>query len=436
MSMNEQTLPPEPTKIQHLVHSLSERLVEAQRDIRILDAIKWDESVEEQFFADHCQELPQVDRRYYDSRPLNFDPDQKQTELEELEQDIHRQLGQYNPIGAIMRRMCQEYEVVVEMLATRGTPAFSRKSRELYGSAGDVFYAGEPTLADLGKMMSESLHSIEQGNPGLIEERIIPAEDAVVILQQRLDNSMPSMDQPMRVLVSDGIVADAAAGADYIKLRSGAFFNERDLRLLEVHEGWVHLGTTLNGKQQPYCTFLSKGPPSSTITQEGLAILIELVTFSSYPDRLRKITNRIRAVEMAEDGADFLEVFHFFQEADYNERDSFTLASRIFRGSTPTGGPFTKDLSYSKGFVLIYNYIIIAVKRGLLDRIPMLFCGKATLADLKPLQHAVEEGLVVPPDFVPPQFADVQALSAWMCYSNFLRHLDLRQIERDYEGIL
>ena len=54
-----------------------------------------------------------------------------------------------------------------------------------------------------------------------------------------------------------------------------------DLRLLEVHEGWVHLGTTLNGQSQPVCTFLSKGPPSSTLTQEGLAVLTEVFAFAS-----------------------------------------------------------------------------------------------------------------------------------------------------------
>lgn len=425
-----------PTRYQQTVRELSDRLVIAQADIRVLDAIKWDDAIEQQFFADKCKNLPAVDAVYYNSRPLPYCAETKQTELSELELDIKRQLGEYNPIAVIMRRMCREYKVVVQMLTRRGTPGFSRKSRELYGSAEDVFHSGEPTLADLGRMMSASLDSIEKRFPDMSEERTIPAEEAVGILQSRLDVSMPCPEHPLTVQMSDGIIADAAAGADYIKLRSGAMFNQRDLRLLEVHEGWVHLGTTMNGHQQPYCTFLSKGPPSSTITQEGLAIFTELITLSSYPERVRKVTNRILGVEMAEKGASFLEVFHFFLAQGYTEHDSYTLAVRIFRGSTPDGGPFTKDLSYSKGFVLVFNYISVAVRRGLLDRIPMLFCGKATLADLKTLRQAVDEGLVLPPKHIPTQFADGQALSAWLCYSNFLRRLDLKQIEADFEGIL
>ena len=165
--------------------------------------------------------------------------------------------------------------------------------------------------------------------------------------------------------LSDGIVADAAAGSDYIKIRNNARFTPREVRLLEVHEGWVHLGTTLNGQDQPVCTFLSKGPPSSTITQEGLAVISEIFAFASHPGRVRRLTNRIEGVAMAEAGANFLDVYRYFLEEGYASRESYQHTMRIFRGSLPEGcGPFTKDLCYSKGFVLIYNYIRLAVEPG------------------------------------------------------------------------
>src|SRR4029077_3310548 len=148
------------------------------------------------------------------------------------------------------------------------------------------------------------------------------------------------------VELSDGILADAAAGADRIKIHGGYKFSERQIRTFEIHEGWVHLGTTLNGMSQPICTFLSKGPPSSTITQEGLAIITEVFTFSSYPGRLKRLTNRITGVNMAEEGANFLDVFNFYRSQELDEVESFQAATRVFRGSKPDGGPFTKDLSY------------------------------------------------------------------------------------------
>jgi len=418
------------------LHELSERIVEAQRPIRVLDAIKWDQCVQDAFFAAGCKEQPKVDRAFYEAWPLGYDPGEKRRQFHEIDRDIVNRLGQFNPVGQIMRRMCREYQMVVRMLEARGTREFTNLSQELYGSASDVFHAGDPTLSDLGVMMTEYLTNIDQGFWLQQDEKNIPTEQAQEILQQRMDETFKESNGSIRVLISDGILADAAAGSDYLKIRKDAMFSERDLRLLEVHEGWVHVATTLNGMNQPICTFLSKGPPSSTITQEGLAILMEIIAFASHPARLPRLTNRIRAVDMAEQGATFLDVYDFFRRQHFDEQESYTNASRIFRGSTPTGGPFTKDICYSKGFILVYNYIQLAVRKGKLDRIPLLFCGKTVLEDMRALAHLVEEGIVVPPKFMPPQFRDLNALTAWMCYSNFLNHLNLERIEADYANIL
>src|SRR5262245_50891303 len=91
-----------------LVRGLSDRLVEAQRPIRVLDAIKWDDDIERAFFEKGCRELPPVTRDYYLRRPLPFDPEEKQHELHGIERDIRRQLGEFNAPGQIMSRMCQE----------------------------------------------------------------------------------------------------------------------------------------------------------------------------------------------------------------------------------------------------------------------------------------------------------------------------------------
>ena len=427
------------TGYEQMVRRLSDRLVEAQRPIRILDAIKWDDDTERAFFAAGCRELPPVTRDYYLSRPLPFDAEAKLHELQTIERDIRRQLGEFNAPGQIMTRMCQEYREVVRMLRARGTPTFSEVSEHLYGSSTDSFHAGDPTLADLGHMMSDILDNLSHHTIFGHEEATLDARQTVAELSQRLGgyfNGGCVGTCPVSVRLSDGIVADAAAGSDYIKIRESAHFTPREVRLLEVHEGWVHVGTTLNGQTQPVCTFLSKGPPSSTVTQEGLAVITEILAFASHPGRLRRLTNRIEGVALAESGANFLEVYRFFLEEGYDAHESYQQTMRIFRGSLPADcGPFTKDLSYSKGFVLVYNFIRLAVSRGLVRRVPLLFCGKTTLADIKTLAQLVDEGLVVPPRFVPPQFADLHALCAWMCYANFLNRLSVKRIEDDYAGL-
>jgi len=417
------------------IQALSKQIVEAQAPIRILDAIKWDPEIKQQFFASGFKELPKVDLAYYQGRNLGYDPSEKRGEFHHIEREIIKRLGTFNPVGQILRRMCREYALVVRMLEARGTPEFCMISEELYGSATDVFHEGDPTLANLGTVISDALQHVDKSMWLVDEKKTIPADEAVQILQSRLQNYFQKEDA-VRVILSDGIIADAAAGADYIKLRKDAMFNERDLKILEVHEGWVHVGTTLNGLNQPVCTFLSKGPPSSTITQEGLAILVEIISFSSFPDRLSKLANRIRAIDMAEQGANFLDVFEFFRTEGLGEDDCYSQTGRVFRGSLPAQGPFTKDLSYCKGFVMVYNFIQLAVRRGKLSLIPLLFCGKTTLEDIRALLQLQEEGILVPPRYLPPQIADLNALTAWMCYSNFLNQLSLSKIETDYANIM
>jgi uncharacterized protein (TIGR02421 family) len=187
---------------------------------------------------------------------------------------------------------------------------------------------------------------------------------------------------------------------------------------------------------QPYCTFLGKGPPSSTVTQEGLAVLMEILTFSSTPNRLMRLINRVRAITLIEQGADFLDIFAFFRAKGLDDEECYTLTSRVFRGSSANGMPFTKDLTYIKGFVLTYNFMRLAVHKGKPDRIPLLFCGKTMIEDMKVLVDLVEEGTVQAPEFLPPQFADMMGLSAWMSFSRFMTSLNFRQLEQDYANIL
>ena len=65
-----------------------------------------------------------------------------------------------------------------------------------------------------------------------------------------------------------------------------------------------------------------------------------------------------------------------------------------------------------------------------------LFCGKATLEDIGVFAQLADEGVLAPPRYVPPPFADLNALTAWMCYSNFLNRLDLNRAEADFASLL
>lgn len=418
-----------------ILHSLSERIVTAQREIRILNALKWPLEIKEQFFRKNCQEMPEISQQTYQKISLGFDPTLKTEEFYSIERDIRRQLGQFSGAANIMLRMCREYREVIRLLQARGTAEFPKISQELYGSSQDAFYAGAPTLNDLAQLVTETLQKVKL-DPDPLDEKRYSSEEAVFILGERLNQYFNETGKPHRVKLSDEILADAAAGAEWIKLRKNAVFSDRELKVLEVHEGWVHMATTLNGLEQPVCTFLSKGPPTSTISQEGLAIIMEIFTFSSSPHRVLILTHRVSAVAMAEQGADFMQIFRFYRDLGFSDETCYYSATRVFRGCLTNQGPFTKDLSYSKGFVLIYNYIRLAIRNGLQHYIPLLFLGKTTLEDLSILSDLIDEGIVIPPKYLPPQFRDLAALTSWMTYSLFLNRLSLESLTANYKGIL
>lgn len=424
----------ENTSERQKIRILSDRIVALQQPIRILDAIKWDDEIKNDFFKNKCQQLPKVDVAYYQKHPLPFDPDELTAAFHKLIRDIKNELGQYTDITKIMTRLCEEYCQAILMLNSRGKKLFSELAMEMYGAPTDAFYPNGPRLSDLGTLLGNILDKLVVALATNADEKKYSAEEAVEILQPKLSAYFHDTDR-VTVELSDNIIADASAGADCIKLNRHVKFSDRDLRYLEVHEGWVHVGTTLNGLLQPVCTFLSKGSPTSSITQEGLAVITEIFSFSSYPSRLLRITNRVRALQLVADGANFIDVFRFFREQGRDEQESYHYSVRVFRGSTPDGGPFTKDLSYTKGFVMLYNCFRLAVGHGMVDRIPLFFVGKTLIEDIPALYELKQQGLIEPPKYMPPQFRDLAALSSWMGLSLFLNQFDLDAVVSHYANV-
>ncbi len=430
------SIPPMPAagpwrSYKELVSQLAARIVEAQRPIRVLQSIRWDNSVEEQFFKTRARELPKVDASYYESVDLSFDPKAKAAEFEEIARDIDRDLGESDSIGQIMMSTALEYRDVVRMLEARGTPLFYAYSRKLYGSPKDKFPDGKTTLRELGHLLYDILTNVEVPVPPEEGERRFSAEQCTTELNSRFAGYF--LDDAVRVEVDDTILADAAAGSDYVKVRSGAKFSARDIDILEVHEGWVHVATSLNGQGQTVAKWLAKGPPRTTAVQEGLAALLEIFTFRTYPRRARRLTDRVIAIDKAEDGASFLDVFEWFRTEGYEEEECFHNTRRIYRGGVVDGGaPFTKDSTYCKGIVLNYAFIRSAIQHNNAALIPYLFVGKVAHEDVPVLARRVADGVIKPPRYVPKMFKDISGLAIWMAYSTFFSRLGSQEIADYY----
>lgn len=413
------------------ISNFSRRIVRAQEPIRVLNAIKWPQSVFPDFQRSKFRSLPRIE---YSLTDLGYDPVAKRSELAELEGDIRRELGDSDPIAEILWQTAREYRLVVEMLEQRGTRRFYELSRELYGSSSDVFAGDTTSVRDVARDMYEILTGMDDAKLGPLPDRCIDAEQAVVMLNDRLATVFG--DSRIRVIVDDGIAADAAAGSDYVKLRAGAKFSLEDIRLLEVHEGWAHVGTSMNGQTQPVASWLAKGPPRTASTQEGLASLLEVLTFASHPARAHRLNNRVLAVDKAEAGASFYDVFEWFRTEGYDEETCFWNTQRIFRGGVLDGGaPFTKDIVYMKGIVQNYNFMHAAIARGRPELIRWMFVGKVALPDIPVLEARAHEGIVRPPRYVPEIFNDLRGIAIWLSISTFWSKVNSRAVFNHYEKV-
>jgi len=422
------------TTYKEKIKRLSARIVEAQRPIRILDAVKWPNFVSEDLKKSGFKELPKLTAEDYQKYDLGYDPEAKQAELAEIIVDIDTTLGRGDSIGGLLIQTTEQYIEVITMLQARGTKQFWESSRKLYGSPQDKFLETNHTISDLGQMLYSIFSKIRLQDLSAVSSKPVTAAQAVDTLNERF--SAYFHDDSVSAKLSDGIIADASAGGDTVKIRADTNFSPRDVDILEVHEGWVHVGTTQNGNAQHVAKWLSKGPPRCAATQEGLAVIMEIFTFRSYPKRAKQINDRIIGIEKVESGANLIELIEFYRTEGYNEEDCIKNAKRIFRGGTLTGGvPFTKDICYCRGFIENYNFMRSAIRAGRPELVPFLFVGKTHVEDIPLLYQKYEEGIIDAPKYLPPQFKDMNGIAVWMSFSNFLNVVDMKRIQEHYDKL-
>src|SRR5690606_7521864 len=147
-------------------------------------------------------------------------------------------------------------------------------------------------------------------------------------------------------------------------------------------------------------------------------------------------SDRVVAVDLAEQGADFCEVYRYFLERGISEHDSYRVTQRVFRGGTLTGGSvFTKDISYVKGFVENVNFIRSAIQSGVPEIIPMLFVGKVTLDDLPLLYERYQEGVIAGPKYLPSMFKNLNGLYVWFGFSSSISAMNIARVQQHFSKL-
>jgi hypothetical protein len=138
---------------------------------------------------------------------------------------------------------------------------------------------------------------------------------------------------------------------------------------------------------------------------------------------------RIKAIQHALTGADFLEIFKFFLASGQSERESFKSAARIFRGGDIRGiNVFTKDVVYLKGLISVHAFLRKAIQRRKLDFPQRLFAGRLSVGDVVRLEQSFEDGWVTPAQYLAPWAANRDGIAAYLCYNAFAGKLRLDEL--------
>ena len=399
-----------------------ERLVDVAKKIKVLTAIQWPEKLSPVFIEAWRRGRPELPKVEYPKCAFR-------KEIAELKA-ICAGVDRGHPVGEFLFQTADSYAAAAAMLEGMGTPAFTDHSIRIYGRPTDSISPEGPTHVDAADAFIASTGEF-------IEAYFDPSNElclaAKTVAQEIRDRLVPHfVDHEIRVELDATLSSKAAAGGTRIRLRDATCFTENDIQQLVNHEGFVHMLTAINGREQKHLTALSLGAPRTTRTQEGLATFAELITSSMDLSRLRRLALRIRGVEMGLEGADFVQVFRFFLEAGQDESESFQSAARIFRGGDPKGKiVFTKDSVYLQGLIFVHTFLRKAVQENKYHYAEHLFAGRLTLGDVVALEPFFQSGYIQPPRYEPPWLRRRECLAAYLCYAVFVNRIRLGDLTID-----
>ncbi len=404
--------------------ALDRRLVQAAKPIRLLSAVSWPARVQTEFLERwrHGRvSLPHVEY-------ARADYSGTRDEIEAVQQAAH--VYGDHPVADYIWRTAESLDVTTRLLDALGTAEVTEHSIRLFGKPGDLLPGSEVHNIDAARHFITLAEELSQELASQEADYCLSAE----VLQQELQEQITRffVHHKVRVEIDPNLMAKAAAGPTRIRLRSATAFSEYDRHQLLEHEAFVHSLTALNGREQLNLPTLGINAPRITATQEGLATFAELITGAIDIGRMKRISMRIIAIDMALKGADFIDVFKYFLGSGQTEADSFTSTQRVFRGVPLVGGAaFTKDTVYLHGLLSVHTFFRWALKNSRLKLIRYLFAGKLALHDVIALEPYFDSGWLKPPLYIPHWISRANGLAGMLAFSLFANRIRLDRVQAD-----
>lgn len=402
--------------------ALDTRMVAAVRGIRLLETLSWPASAQETFLAAwkigriHLPKIEYPRDDYNDVRA-------------ELER-IVAAADPDHPLGHYLIATAESWRIATRLLDAAGSHRLTAYSTRLYGRPVELLPGDGPTNLEAAEHFVRLADDMDQELRAIEPDAVISAQTVRDELQRDIDAFFTH--HSVKVELDPTLIAKAAASPTRIRIRTNTGFSEYDRHQLLVHEAFVHTLTGLNGREQPYLTSMARSAPRVTATQEGLATFAELISGSMDIERMKRISLRIVAIDMAIGGADFVQVFRFFLDAGQTPEDSFASTQRVFRGAPLGGGAaFTKDTVYLRGLLSVHTFFRWCLRHRKIAVARQLFAGKLALEDVFALQPMFDAGAIAPPQYVPPWMQRANGLAGMLAFSLFANKIRLDRVDAD-----
>jgi uncharacterized protein (TIGR02421 family) len=415
-----------PERARQLLHRVTEALGASGAKANLLDDIAWPREIEEKFFADHCQKLPEpvysINRGALDDESARFEKLASSIEGDE-------------PIPTFLRNAVRSAVDRNRLVAAVGTKEFGRLSSEIFGGARSTFFGLPVRNVDLADHLLTRLEVLGWDEAKDRAPKKLDAHELAAELESRLAAHRPKID--VSVILDERCTSKAIAGMTRVRIRPDATFEPWEAEGLYHHELETHAFTAQNGAAQELAPFLKSGGPRTTPTQEGLAVFAELHHHSLGTPRLERLALRVKMVEMAEDGASFLDTFRWLVARGTPERDAYLDVVRLYRGGLVGGGaPFTKDACYLAGLLHVYAFLSTFVRAGFRDEIEMLVAGRIALDDVPALAELRGMGLLSRPKHRPRWLAQWSTLLPYFAFASFMEGVDVARVEAHYQSLV
>ncbi len=398
---------------------LSNSLVQSAKGIKVLTSLSWQENAAGAFLDSWRKGNP--------TPPLAAELESAAPSDNALA-TIEASCDLNDPSAKLIADTAYSYRLAVELLRNQGTPEFYRISKELYGGSDGRLPGSSLRHREAAAKLLETTTALSSSIDPHEYDQCVTAQGIAEALQNEWSDFF---DSPMKVIIDPTLSSKAAASATSIRLRSGTCFSRQDAAQLSAHEIGVHSLTARNGRSQPVLNVLGLGAPRTTATQEGLATFAELVTGAIDLARLRRLALRICAIGLAEDGANFIEIFNYLLEVGETPDEAVHTTMRIFRGGDVNGRyVFTKDVSYLKGLFAVHTYLRKAIAEHRPELVHRLFVGRISLRDISALDEDFGE-IIESPRYLPTWVTNLPCLSAFLAFSTLMNQVDLGKVEID-----